>query len=512
MVPEIERKGDCCAGNGLSFTTDGICDDCFSKSTIWDIWRLCKHKIISFAEEEDFISPGSEFYLAFPFNFFPSVFFSRANIRMAVGAMEGEAEFMVQTRERMTTYQTERNSSTEIGLPPQLRVRNAGNRDGGVFVKAMNGEQLSVIAINEELTSADTFRVLPCVYLPDDGYEYYAVSVPAGFDEGEDDDGFIPEEESAFIIIATEDDTLVTIILTVTVDISVATDLNLEKIEAGKPETVVLQRLQTLYITSPNDLTGSRVISNKPIAFITGHECGTVPSRMLYCDHLLELVPPTATWGKRFITAPIATRRGIDLFKIIASRDDTVFSGSCANAQGDRTTVMEVSLNAGEADEFDISSTDFCYFESTEPVNLFQFSVASVVDNVSNADPFMVIVPPVEQYQHSYVISTFESQAIRGNNYMNVFVPSEYEPFGVRIDGSVEPVERSTVVDIPCVPDDGESICGHAFQISIEPGTHFITHTDPDARISVTVYWLAFRAGHGYFGGMTQRPIACECT
>ena len=32
MVPEIERKGDCCAGNGLSFTTDEKCDNCFSKS------------------------------------------------------------------------------------------------------------------------------------------------------------------------------------------------------------------------------------------------------------------------------------------------------------------------------------------------------------------------------------------------------------------------------------------------------------------------------------------------
>ena len=433
---------------------------------------------------------------------------------MAVGAMEGEAEFMVQTRERMTMYQTERDNATEIELPSELRVRNAGSREGGVFIKARDGEQLSVIAINEELTSADTFRVLPCVYLPDDGYEYYALSVPASFQEGEDEDGFIPEEQSAFIIVATEDDTQVTIILTETVDMSEATDLNLETdtFEAGIPEIVVLQRLQTLYITSLNDLTGSRVISNKPISFITGHECGTVPSGMLYCDHLLELVPPTSTWGKRFITAPIATRRAFDLFIIIASRDDTVFSGSCVNAQGDRATVMEVSLNAGETDEFNIHFTEFCYFEATKPVHLFQFSVASVVDNVSNADPFMVIAPPVEQYQHSYVISTFESKAIRGNNYMNVFVPSEYEPFGVRIDGSVEPVERSAVVDIPCVPDDGERICGHAFQISIEPGTHFITHTDPDARISVTVYWLAFRAGHGYFGGMTQRPIACECT
>ena len=36
-----------------------------------------------------------------------------------------------------------------------------------------------------------------------------------------------------------------------------------------------------------------------------------------------EQIPPTATWGKQFITAPLANRTSGDAFKIVASRDNT---------------------------------------------------------------------------------------------------------------------------------------------------------------------------------------------
>ena len=69
-------------------------------------------------------------------------------------------------------------------------------------------------------------------------------------------------------------------------------------IQNDRVETLVLNRMQTLYISSLDDLTGSRVVSNKPIAFISGHECGTLPNNVLFCDQLVEQIPPTSTWGR----------------------------------------------------------------------------------------------------------------------------------------------------------------------------------------------------------------------
>ena len=83
----------------------------------------------------------------------------------------------------------------------------------------------------------------------------------------------------------------------------------------------------------------------------------------------------------------------------------------------------------------------------------------------------------------------------------------EVDRNGVILDGSpVTQQLRGGWVEIRCL--DRESTCGYAAQLEVSAQPHVLIHTDPSARFSVIVYWLAFRAGHGYVGGLTQRPIA----
>ena len=72
-----------------------------------------------------------------------------------------------------------------------------------------------------------------------------------------------------------------------------------------KSEIISLNEMETYLVHNQGDLTGTRVISNKPISFISGHECAIVPDGVLYCDHLLEQLPNTKLWGKHFLTAPL---------------------------------------------------------------------------------------------------------------------------------------------------------------------------------------------------------------
>ena len=96
-----------------------------------------------------------------------------------MGVNEGqEVQFTVEARGQETTYTTSRGLLTEIDLNTDLRLSSIRTRDNGIFVRSLQGETLSVVALAEEFTSIDTFKVLPCAYLPDFGYEYYAVSVP----------------------------------------------------------------------------------------------------------------------------------------------------------------------------------------------------------------------------------------------------------------------------------------------------------------------------------------------
>ena len=404
----------------------------------------------------------------------------------------------------------------------QLNLKSPAERNKGVFISSKDGDPLSVIAFAEEMQSSDTFKVLPCISLPSATYEYYAVSVPISqipIELDYDDDYYTDmdqefediEGNSAIVIVTTEDDTTLQITLTQSIrKVDLGDDLKEQipkgEIEAGQTVTVKLsKKMQTLYLPSENDLSGSHVVSDKPIAFTSGHECGTLPSNISFCDQMVEQIPPTSTWGRRFITAPLAERESGDTFKIVASKDGTLVRVSCTREQ-----VNSVSLARGEIGEILISSNSSCYFLSNQPILLVQFSMSSNVDNVFKGDPFMVIVPPVEQYRSTYNIHSFKSSASRGNTvlgsyYINILVPAETNTSGILLNGSPITIEP---VDIFC--PDSERVCARSILVSDIPGSAILTHTNGNMRINAIVYWFAFRVAYGYFAGMTQRPIACE--
>ena len=403
-----------------------------------------------------------------------------------------------------------------------LNLKNVAERSKGIIITSEDGDPLSVVALAEEYHSADAFKVLPCIPLPNNGYEYYAVSVPISqiritLDEDYEYPDFDKEFEdiegnSAIVIVTTEENTVLEITLTQDVAVNIADDLKNQIpkgiIEAGKTVTVGFsKRFESLYLSSINDLSGSRVVSNKPIAFSSGHECGTVPNNITFCDQLIEQIPPTSTWGKKFITAPIASRQSGDLFKVIASRDSTTVQVRCTRESHDAMT-----LNKGEISQVLITSNSSCYFEASQPVLVVQLSLSSTMDGVFEGDPFMVIVPPVEQYRNSYSIHSFQSSTGTGvgSYYLNVLVPGGVELLGILIDGEQLVGDGTPVTDIPCPVEEG--VCAHSILVTGADDSPTLSHRDSSVRINAIVYWLAFRVGYGYFAGMTLNPIACECT
>jgi hypothetical protein len=55
-------------------------------------------------------------------------------------------------------------------------------------------------------------------------------------------------------------------------------------------------------------------------------------------------------------------------------------------------------------------------------------------DKVEAADPFMIIVPPIEQFTNSYLVTTPGEEPIVFTNYINIVV-EESEVQGLRVDG-----------------------------------------------------------------------------
>ncbi len=76
-----------------------------------------------------------------------------------------------------------------------------------------------------------------------------------------------------------------------------------ENIVKFDSSTVTLNSIETYQIESDTDLTRTRITSSKPLSAFSGSDCAEIPQGIRYCDHLVEQVPPTVTWGLKFLVA-----------------------------------------------------------------------------------------------------------------------------------------------------------------------------------------------------------------
>ena len=434
--------------------------------------------------------------MAFPNNLELAPLFSTANLRIKISTCEtGPASIEVIAMagvRRNTIFE----DSVEIEISKELKLTSLSERDKGLHIKT-NGKAVSVVALSEEGFSADLFLVLPPVYIPD-LYVYYAVSVQRELFQA-------TTFNSAILVVATDNGTIVTLTLTANVNISSISDINGTGI-AGQPMSVILNEANTLYLTSLESLAGSKVAANKPISFISGHECGNIPRGILFCDHMFEQIPPTSTWGREFYTVPLKSRESFDVMMIVASESDTTITSVC-NAPMENANLN--ILDAGGVVSVNVSSERYCKFMSNKPVLLVQFAVASSVDNVS-ADPFMMIIPPFEQYRNKYLIPIFEPRYERDLSYfVNVVLITDNQTDldlmlldGLRVNADW--------TQIFCDFDQHHCAYGAQLDVNVSDASYILSHVNPEVLFSATVYSFGVRIGQGYAAGFNQKPVACK--
>ncbi len=489
-------------------------------------WSLCNSYYLG---EESFTSEGNNFAIGFFGNFKPRADSIINKVRFAVNSADPNIKSTVFMQSHLDDRETAFVTPFETELPANfINLDNPEDRDRGIHIFSKDGDPITVIALNEEIQSSDAFKVIPCVYQPSIGYEYYAVSVAISrivVQQDDDEYAYLYEEEqaeeiasiegrSALVIVTTEDDTTLLITLTQEVEL-LADDLKDQVpkgvIEPGQTVSITLKKaMETLYLGSDNDLSGSRIVADKPISFFSGHECGTVPNNITFCDQMNEQIPPTATWGREFITAPLANRTSGDTFKIVASRNNMIVQITCSIS-----SPISLSLSKGEIRSVVIESDRSCYVTSIQPILLVQFSMSSNVDNVFLGDPFMVVVPPVEQYRSRYNIHSFRSSAINseedgiGAYFLNILIPGG-TTIGDNILLNGEPIHRSRrskITEIPC--PNSQDVCAYSIMVEDVSESAVLSHAD-GLPINAIVYWYDFRVAYGYFAGMTQRPVACK--
>lgn len=348
---------------------------------------------------------------------------------------------------------------TEVVVPGDAMVSTPdGVADLGIHVVAE--DDVSVYGFSGGFATTDAFLAYPVDAL---GTEHLVLGYPGSWVPG-----------TFATVVATQDGTT----LTITPSVSTATRA------AGVPYSVTLDRGEVYQLETPQDLSGTVVVSDHPVAVLSGSRCANVPVDTLYCDHLVEQMPPTSAWGTKFATVPLAGRTEGDRFRVMAAGDATKVS-----VDG----VVVADLDRGEHHEMVLTAPSGITADA--PVLVAQYSHSIRYDRSELGDPFMILVTPLEQYLASYTVASPTLFGDVNVHWLNL-VAEPGEVGAIALDGVPVPAGRFS-------PIGSTGLFGASVQVL--PGTHSLRGPRP---FGVSAYGFGQNDSYGYAGGMAMAPVA----
>ena len=439
--------------------------------------------------------------------------------------------------------------ATSIKLLPDLKPASASDVQGntrevekGVYIKAANNRKVSVYGGNAAYASLDTFVAAPAVnytfFNPNVQYpyEYYI------FSSGSDPDPAAGTDFPGFMVVASQSVSISYVVsnkyLTKdlyaprpyrTSPLGVFTQITKPATNGFYNYTMALQQRQTYYFQGEKtDLTGISIKSSRPIAVYSGHSCGYVNNAS--CDHMVEQVTPTATWGKLFFSAPIGGRTGGDVYRVIAMASGTKITVITSGSRG-YVSSSTYNMQQGGMKELLIPQDTFITIESNKAINVMQYQQGHVANNPTSGlgDPYMATIAPVEQYLNSYVVTSWEvkdflkSALLASQFYLTIAVLKDfYDPKQIYVDNTTYDeatldgtLKMNKWYPLFCADDQGgQSECGRSAIISIpEAGlSRYIRHTNPKAGLFVNVQGLNEQISFGHSAGYEMEALQGELT
>ena len=395
-------------------------------------------------------------------------------------------------------------------MTPNVPEVNTGtNPTAGIIVETINSSQtIQVMGFSDSFGSADGFLAVPIIqYKSNFTYGYASLSASArSFNSiiGVVACSNIPAGD---ITYSTENPFLV-------VSNYIKDGFALQNQKTFPSATMSEFNTLGLLRASMNDVTGFRANSNQPIGFMTGHECGEIQRGEDTCDHIVEQIPPSYTWGYNFFLAPFGKRTGY-AFKVWPRYEGTSFTVYCSD--GTNFNISNFQFNESNVDNrqrFELNSQSYCCIQSERPLAVMQYGFSHEHDNNNQfGDPNMVLIAPISQYLNQHVFTTNVSMYTGQNddftdNFISVTVLARYfDPSAILLDDT--PLETNTTKwsTINCGQNDP---CGYGISKEVNIGTHRAQHTNPNASINVIVYGWQIEKGYAYPAGFGMNPVGGE--
>jgi len=360
----------------------------------------------------------------------------------------------------------------EIPAPDQLRISKKDKGKGvQKVVDIIASEEIGVYGINRRKVSSDAFLALP----EDVATTKYIIPSYPGYRTRR------TKNPGEVAIVAYKDNTEINIRVR-----------GVDQVQ----HTINKGEVFEWFITNEDpddDLTGAIITSSEPVGVFSGVICANIPHDNGLCDHIVEQIPPLATWGRNYITAPLTRRLAGDIFRIISGAENNIITISGESFPLD---------HEGDFVELDIPSNESHVISCTDACLVVLYCKGKNIDGVL-ADPFMMLIPPIEQFSHEYIFATPDDERVKKefDNYVTLVVKT-VEKAGVKLNDKL-------LGDEPWVEVPGSE---YSYLIKeIKSGIHFAEHESPIVGFGLYVYGFANYDSYGYPGGLRLVPLYEAC-
>lgn len=467
--------------------------------TIWAFvvfLLLTQSNILLSQMETRYDSKGTDFWLTFLPNFHlspntDSLYIFITSSEPTSGTIEYKdragtpfiQSFMISDPTQIYVFKLRSSNFELLGFNEGGTIRSS-NQDESIALNSFHitsEKEITVYALNQAHYTSDALMVLPTDVLDK---RYFILSYNSDYTHS-------TPTPSQFAIVATKDSTLVTIYPS-----------SETYVKGPVVQTINMNRgdvylVQTKLSGNNPDLTGTEIISSKPIAVFSGHQRATVPITLNESnpsrDILVEQLPPVSTWGKNAIVVPLAISRdenpyGNNLFRVLAAEDQTEIY-----IDGVKIT----TLNSGGYYEGILNKAMF--ITANKPILVGAFKKTAGNGNAINVgDPFFLVMPPIEQYMNNYRV--INAQIYERDQFSNYYFPVYVEQYisiiipkshwqSFRLDGS--PLLPGNIVNM-------NSVDYVYATIRVTDGVHY---AEADTTFGIIIYGYGDANSYGYIGG-----------
>ncbi|HEY6171666.1 MAG TPA: IgGFc-binding protein [Candidatus Kapabacteria bacterium] len=383
---------------------------------------------------------------------------------------------------------------TKVLLPnganfgPTVEVTTSDTVVKGMGVHIIANTEIGVYGMSHKTYSSDAFMALPIDVL---GTKYRTLNYQSSLVSF---GGQFADLPGQFWVVASEDQTLIVITPNDTTS-------------SGRPAResfVVLLNKGDVYLVQGNphqkgnDLTGSLIESDKPIAVFSGHMRAAIPEGFNNTgtnrpsrDHLVEQLPPISSWGSEMVVVPYESSDSPDVVRILSATDSNAIL-----INNDFT----VGLNAGEFYEIH-SLYEPTLIRSLDPVLVGQYMHTSVYgiasqpnDPAPYGDPSFSLVPPLVQASGTQFVVVVGDAAT---------IEAQFLTIVSKADSLVNLRVNDRAISSSNIKTIGTSEYGYA-TLPVLSGVHAISLNTP---YSVNVYGLGAVDSYAYGVWLLTEPL-----